>query len=78
VCHHYRRRSDYVVSRTDPDASLMQRKKGGSRLGYHGHYVVDGGKVRVILSALVTPAEVTENEPMRVRAYREAESYRKT
>jgi hypothetical protein len=25
-------------------------------LGYHDHYVVDGGKRRIILAALVTPA----------------------
>jgi hypothetical protein len=45
----------------------MQRKKNkgaASRLGYLTHYVVDGGKARVILDALVTPAEVTENLPM--------------
>jgi hypothetical protein len=64
VRHRYRRKSDYRVSRTDPDASFMQQKKGTSRLGYHAHYVVDGGKARVILSALVTPAEVMENQPM--------------
>jgi len=64
VRHRYRRKSDYRVSRTDPDASLMQQKKGASRLGYHAHYVVDGGKARVILAALVTPAEVMENQPM--------------
>ena len=28
------------------------------------HYVVDGGKQRLILAALVTPAEVMENQPM--------------
>ncbi|MDQ3430076.1 MAG: IS1182 family transposase, partial [Actinomycetota bacterium] len=60
----YRRRSDYEVSPTDPDASLMQHKGGATRMGYHAHYVVDGGKARVILSALVTPADVTENQPM--------------
>src|SRR5215216_2257940 len=54
VRHRYRRKSDYRVSRTDPDASLMQQKKGASRLGYHAHYVVDGGKARVILAALVS------------------------
>ena len=43
----------------------MQRKrKGASRLGYLTHYVVDGGKARVILDVLVAPAEVTENLPM--------------
>src|SRR5512133_820178 len=60
----YRRRSDYELSPTDPDASLMQHKRGATRMGYHAHYVVDGGKARVILSALVTPADVTENQPM--------------
>ena len=60
----YRRRSDYELSPTDPDASLMQHKKGATRMGYHAHYVVDGGKARVILNALVTPADVTENQPM--------------
>jgi hypothetical protein len=53
------------MSTTDPDASPMQAKnKGTSRLGYQVHYVVDGGKARVILNVLVTPAEVTENLPM--------------
>jgi transposase len=60
----YERKSDWRVSTTDPDAALM--KAGGPRaaLGYHDHYVVDGGKARIILHALVTPADVMENEPM--------------
>jgi transposase len=60
----YRRKSDYELSPTDPDASLMQYKRGATRMGYHVHYVVDGGKTRVILNVLVTPADVTENQPM--------------
>jgi transposase len=60
----YRRRSDYELSLTDPDASLMQHKRGATRMGYHAHYVVDGGKARVILNVLVSPADVTENQPM--------------
>ena len=64
VRHGYRRKSDYEVSLTDPDAALMQHKRGASRLGYHAHYVVDGGKARVILNVLVTPADVMENQPM--------------
>jgi hypothetical protein len=53
------------MSTTDSDASPMHHKnKGTSRLGYLTHYVVDGGKARIILDALVTPAEVTENLPM--------------
>jgi hypothetical protein len=35
-----------------------------STLGYHTHYVVDGGKARIILAALVTPASVMDNMPM--------------
>ena len=60
----YRRLADLRVSATDPDASPMHHKKGASRLGYLTHYVVDGGRARIILNALVTPAEVTENLPM--------------
>jgi hypothetical protein len=60
----YRRTSDFRVSPTDPDASPMW-DWGAIRLGYHDHYVVDGGKRRLILAALVTPADVMENQPMR-------------
>jgi transposase len=57
------RTSDSRASKTDPDASPMTWT-AGSRLGYRAHYVVDGGKARVILGVLVTPSEVTENRPM--------------
>jgi transposase len=60
----YQRMADFQVSTTDPDATLMQDKGGGSHLGYHTHYVVDGGKSRIILAALVTPSEVMENQPV--------------
>jgi transposase len=58
----YQRRADWQVSATDPDAALMNRHHlaGTARLGYHTHYVVDGGTARVILAALVTPADVME------------------
>ena len=56
----YQRIADYQVSTTDPDATLM-RSKGGVDLGYHTHYVVDGGRARIILAALVTPSEVMDN-----------------
>jgi hypothetical protein len=36
---------------------------GGTRLGYQDHCVVDGGRARIILAALVAPAEVQENQP---------------
>ncbi len=60
----YQRVADFRSSATDPDASLMRSRGGGLDLGYHDHYVVDGGKARIILAALVTPAEVMENLPM--------------
>jgi hypothetical protein len=59
----YQRIADLRVSTTDPDATIMLHKDG-SHLGYQTHYVVDGGKSRIILNVLVTPAEVMENQPM--------------
>jgi len=59
----YRRTADFRVSTTDPDASPLRPGATGVRLGYHDHYVVDGGKARIILTALVTPAEVQDNQP---------------
>jgi hypothetical protein len=41
------------------------RTKYGTALGYHDHYVVDGSKQRIISAALVTPADVMENVPLR-------------
>ena len=55
--------ADLQVSTTDPDATLMLTKNGAD-LGYHTHYVVDGGKSRIILNVLVTPSEVMDNQPM--------------
>jgi transposase len=60
----YQRTADFRISTTDPDATPMRLKNGGLHLGYHTHYVVDGGKQRIILSALVTPSEVMDNQPM--------------
>jgi hypothetical protein len=60
----YQRTADFQVSTTDPDATSMRLKGGGVHLGYHTHYVVDGGKRRIILNVLVTPSEVMENQPM--------------
>jgi transposase len=59
----YQRMADLRVSTTDPDATLMLTKGGGD-MGYHTHYVVDGGKARIILQVLVTPSEVMDNQPM--------------
>src|SRR5512135_2104453 len=51
--------SDFRLSTTDPDATLMPTE----HLGYQTHYVVDGGKARTILAVLVTPSEVKDNQP---------------
>ena len=59
----YRRTADFRASPTDPDASPLRPTGRGARLGYHDHYVVDGGRARIVLSALVTPAEVQDNQP---------------
>jgi transposase len=59
----YERTSAWRVSTTDPDATPM-RTGARTTLGYHDHYVVDGGKRRIILAALVTPADVMENVPL--------------
>lgn len=57
--------ADYFVNLTDPDATPL-RPSGDDRgrCGYHTHYVVDGGRDRIILAALVTPAAITDNMPM--------------
>ena len=61
----YRRLSAERVSRTDPDATLMRTAGGGRAvLGYQTHYVVDGGRARIILHALTTPGDVRESQPM--------------
>jgi transposase len=60
----YERKSDRLVSTTDPDAVPMKTDGQRTTLGFHNHYVIDGGKARIILNALVTPADVMENAPM--------------
>jgi len=61
----YERLADSHVSPVDPDATPMTPSDGGSsKLGYHLHYVVDGGKARIILAALVTPASIMDHTPM--------------
>ena len=67
---YYQRTADFKVSTTDPDATPMHLKGGGTHLGYHVHYVVDGGKARVIVQVLVTPSEVMDNQPMRDLIFR--------
>jgi transposase len=60
----YQPTADLRISTTDPDATPMRLKGGGTHLGYHTHYVVDGGKKRIILSVLVVPGEVNDNQPI--------------
>jgi transposase len=57
----YVSKASYKTSLTDADATLLRKS---SHLGYHTHYVVDGGKNRIILGALVTPANIQDNYPM--------------
>ena len=57
--------TDQQINPTDPHASPMPFPgRVSSVLGYRDHYVVDGGKARIILSALVTPASIMDNTPM--------------
>jgi transposase len=62
VSPRYLRTADVSVSTTDPDATHL-RQRDGVRLGYQAHDVVDAGKTRIILAALVAPAEVPEDHP---------------
>ena len=57
----YQRLSDRKVSRTDPDACAIAMRDGRTVAGYQDHYLVDGGKARIILHAFVTPGDVAEN-----------------
>jgi transposase len=59
----YQRITDVKVSTTDADATPMSTD-GATKLGYHDHYVVDGGRARIILAALVTPADVQDNQAL--------------
>jgi len=59
----YERLSSRKVSRTDPDATAMSMRDGRTALGYQVHYLVDGGRERIILHCLVTPGDVMENQP---------------
>jgi transposase len=59
----YERRSHRKVSLTDADASPMAMRDGRTVLGYQDHYLVDGGRARIILHCLVTPGDIMENQP---------------
>ncbi|NTU83800.1 MAG: transposase, partial [Chloroflexales bacterium] len=57
----YQRVSNFWVSTTDPDATLMRQHGQSVHLRYRTHYLVDGGPARIILQVLVTPSDVMEN-----------------
>jgi transposase len=59
----YERISNRKVSRTDPDATPITMADGRSVLGYQTHYMIDGGKARIILHALTMSGDVMENQP---------------
>ena len=59
----YERVSARMVSRTDPDATPMKLATGRTVLGYQDHYLVDGGRARIILNCLVLSGDVMENQP---------------
>jgi transposase len=58
----YERISSQKISRTDPDATPMAMRDGRTVLGYQDHYLVDGGRARIILHAFVTPGDVSESQ----------------
>jgi len=56
----YLRKRDYWVNTVDPDATPADYRQ----MGYRLHYVVDGGRARIILGCLVTPHATQDNAPM--------------
>jgi transposase len=52
----YQRTADFRISTTDPDATPLRLKGGGTHLGYQTHYAVDGGKKPIILASWWPPA----------------------
>ena len=60
----YKRWTDTFINMTDPDAIITSRGPATSQMSYHTHYVVDGGKARIILAVLVSSASISDNLPM--------------
>jgi transposase len=58
----YKRISSQKISRTDPDATPMAMRDHRTVLGYQDHYLIDGGRARIILHAFVTPGDVSESQ----------------
>ncbi|MGI8824229.1 MAG: hypothetical protein ACR2JC_01020 [Chloroflexota bacterium] len=59
----YERVSHRKVSTTDPDATPMTMPDQRTLLGYQSHYMIGGGKARIILDALTMSGDVMENQP---------------
>jgi hypothetical protein len=59
----YERISNRKVSTTDPDATPLTMADERRVLGYQTHYMIDGGKARIILHALTMSGDVMENQP---------------
>jgi hypothetical protein len=59
----YERVSNRKISRTDPDATVITMADKRTVLGYQTHYMIDGGRARIILHALTMPGDVMENQP---------------
>lgn len=58
----YERIGDRKISLTDFDAKPITLSDGRSVLGHQDHYLVDGGRARIILHAFVTPGDVSEGQ----------------
>jgi len=58
--NNYKRKRDYWVNTVDRDATPADYRK----MGYRLHYVVDGGRARIILGCLVTPHATQDDAPM--------------
>jgi DDE family transposase/transposase-like protein DUF772 len=63
----YQRLGERKFSSTDVDAKPITLADGRSALGYQDHYLVDGGKARIIPGtrvrvSFVTPGDVSENQ----------------
>lgn len=54
----YDRPSSRKISLTDPDGTAMSTRDSRTVLGYQDHYLVYGGKTRIVMHCLLTPGDV--------------------
>jgi transposase len=54
--------NEAVVSKTDPDASLVARRGTGPMLAHKVHIAVADGKARIVTAVTATPGAVQEHE----------------